>query len=296
MIPLAVTGGDRIFPPSRCCPGPLVLVRRYLLILIALGAGWFGPAARASTLTPGHPVWSTPGIDHERLRAALNRQYSVRRHPTPYEPGAHKSEHASVRMLVIPVLYADGPEAPPVSREVLQARFFERSRPSSLASFYEVVSGGRWVPQGYVVPWVRLPGTLQSDYPNIVNGAPRPPAGPQALVRDAVRLAARSVDLTWFDADGPDGVPGSGDDDGFIDYLVVLHPDAGFENDPSQSDRAILAHQFVVDPDEELVPGGAAARAYVLASVQGPLGVWAHETAHLLGLPDLHDLDIAGTL
>jgi M6 family metalloprotease-like protein len=118
------------------------------------------------------------------------------------------------------------------------------------------------------------------------------------MVRDALREIDAYMDLSAFDDDGPDGIPGSGDDDGRIDLLVVLHPEVGFEvdPDPSQRDRAILAHQYDIEPDPVLVESGTIGEAYVAASALGPLGVWVHEIGHLLGLEDLYDVDVRGTL
>src|SRR5690606_41439858 len=42
-------------------------------------------------------------------------------------------------------------------------------------------------------------------------------------------LDARGVDWGLFDNDGPDGIPNSGDDDGFVDVLAVFHPEIGNE-------------------------------------------------------------------
>ena len=37
------------------------------------------------------------------------------------------------------------------------------------------------------------------------------------------------IDWGLYDNDGPDGMPNSGDDDGFVDVLSVLHPQRGGE-------------------------------------------------------------------
>ena len=36
-----------------------------------------------------------------------------------------------------------------------------------------------------------------------------------------------TIDWGQFDNDGPDGIPNSGDDDGFVDVLAVMHPTPG---------------------------------------------------------------------
>ncbi len=204
------------------------------------------------------------------------------------------SAHAQ-RVLVIPVRYADDTGDPPVSVDSLNRAFFSRANPRSVASYYEQVSGGRFIPKGSVTPWVRLPGT-RLTYPNIINGNPAGGGGPEAMARDAVRLAAGLVDLTAFDDDGEDGLPGSGDDDGIIDLLVILHPDVGWEVDPVTEGPAILSIVSSALDDPEMVSVGVRADGFLVSSARGPLGVWVHEMGHLLGLDDLYDLDVTGPI
>ena len=47
-------------------------------------------------------------------------------------------------------------------------------------------------------------------------------ASPDAFVRDILRGVDADVDLGLFDNDGPDAVADSGDDDGAVDYLVLI--------------------------------------------------------------------------
>ncbi|MDZ7779086.1 MAG: hypothetical protein U5R14_03995 [Gemmatimonadota bacterium] len=51
-------------------------------------------------------------------------------------------------------------------------------------------------------------------------------------------------DFDWgrFDNDGPDGIPNSGDDDGYVDALAVMHPTPGAECDGDLS--RIWSHKW----------------------------------------------------
>ena len=42
---------------------------------------------------------------------------------------------------------------------------------------------------------------------------------------EILRRADEDIDFSRFDNDGPDGVPNSGDDDGFVDLLFVVTPE-----------------------------------------------------------------------
>jgi M6 family metalloprotease-like protein len=261
-------------------------------LLLLLGA-----AAHASTLDPRHRVWREAAEVRASFLTAMEELRTERLARAAKRADAGKGLGADGgRLLVLPVYYAG--QAPPsgLTQAELERAFFGGDE-GSVKSCYAQMSGGRFVIDGRVAPWLELPEDL-SLYRNVVDGSAVSPflAGPRLLVRDALRAASEYFDLTRFDGDGPDGMQGSGDDDGFIDLLVVLHPDAGFESGLQPSGPSILAHQsFLNLRDEFFAAEGAMGRDYVLASSRGPLGVWIHEFGHLLGLEDLYDLDALGS-
>jgi M6 family metalloprotease-like protein len=117
------------------------------------------------------------------------------------------------------------------------------------------------------------------------------------LVRDALARADRLVDFTGFDNDGPDGIPNSGDDDGFVDLVIILYavPCQG-----EWREGSVWPHRGAIEPIQtgaKSANGGRIRVAdYLILPVQEPgsceplqMGVLAHETGHALGLPDLYD-------
>ena len=168
----------------------------------------------------------------------------------------------------------------------------------SLRDYYNEVSRGAFDVDGIVTRWY----TLSRDYAAYANGQGGFGAAPfnaQQMALDAVRAADPDVDFSQFDNDGPDGIPDSGDDDGEIDALFIVHAGPGGEE--TASDNDIWSHKWNL-------PGTAAAVDSVLAfayttqperwqrttpsTTAGDLmsvGVFCHEFGHVLGLPDLYD-------
>lgn len=111
----------------------------------------------------------------------------------------------------------------------------------------------------------------------------------------AAQAADADIDFSQFDNDGPDAKPNSGDDDGYVDALYVVHAGPGYEenhcgkiwshmsgtdfetNDNAKNGGKIRIGRYSHQPEERC--DGALIN----------MGVYAHEYGHILGLPDLYD-------
>jgi len=192
-------------------------------------------------------------------------------------------EAAPFGLLVIPVDFADA--RLPAGWEpgaAIGSRLSDSTDPSALISYFTEASGGRTRLEILLAPLVNLPGERR-DYSDIdLNLFTRTR---RMATEAAAAVAATGVDFRLVDLDGPDGLPGSGDDDGEIDGVLILHAAPGLENDPENGMVVPLAYYL----DEPVVQRGVAARSYAVASLQSELGIWAHETGHLMGLEDRYD-------
>jgi immune inhibitor A len=211
------------------------------------------------------------------------------------------------------VLYANTDSATVVANAphaVLEARLYgtDPAPPYSIHTYYREISGDRLLVNGTVFDWTRV-SENDSHYEGGCSGLC--PAGDiDGLITELVQLYDPSVDFGQFDNDGPDGVPNSPDDDGFIDGVVLLHPEVdgacGAVN-PAASDN-IWAHRATIQTwgatletaDPSAVGGNVQVRDYIIQGGVGgdggctedepqAMGVVAHETGHLFGLPDLYN-------
>jgi immune inhibitor A len=235
-----------------------------------LGSLAVGVPCRATTWQQG----TTPEHLAEGLAALRQR--------TPAQRTV--ARHLPDRLPVILVDFADAPHSSLVPPDTLQARFFADN--ASVASFYSRSSYGAFALDGTVTNWLRLPETL-AFYANSQGGVGNTyPRNAQRMVEDAIRAADPDIDFALFDNDGPDGIPSSGDDDGYVDGVMVVHAGTGAEyGDPD----AILSHNLYTSVPV-VTDDGPSVWWYATVSENSSLGTNAHEFGHILGLPDLYQL------
>ena len=235
------------------------------------------PAALLVLLTAAAPTFgadSALGLLRADRRAALRASVAA---------AAARGEPARIGLLVIPVDFADArlPDdwLPAAS---LAPRLVTAADPGALASYFEHASQGRTALDIVIAPLVRLPGDRLDYSDRDLNGFTRT----RRLASEALGFVRDTgLDFRLLDLDGPDGLPGSGDDDGEVDGVLILHAAPGLENDGD--DGLIMPLAFFLE--EPVTRDGVSARSYAVASLRSGLGVWAHETAHLLGLEDRYD-------
>jgi len=204
----------------------------------------------------------------------------------------------TLRVPVVPVRYSDVPA--PFSPSRLAKRLFGESVADTMSytDYWAEVSGGLLRVEGVVTPWVRLPHGARHYLSRDEYGWAR--FGRVVDLREAALSAVDEViDFGEFDNDGPDGVPNSGDDDGYVDFIAFVYalkcPGDGREG-------GIWPHRSAMAPlvTDDLGANGRPIRIsdYVILPAVDPLtcgplhiGLLAHETGHAIGLPDLYDYD-----
>ncbi len=221
-------------------------------------------------------------------------------------PAGPRDLRGTFRTVVVAATYAD--RTPAFQPAQYDSLFFGAGGfrgGYSLRSYFEELSGGRFRIAGDVTDWVPLPQSWAYYINDFAGGRGRW----KDYVRDALARADETVDWRQYDNDGPDGVPDSGDDDGFVDLVVFLHPlaDGVCRRDElagpvatgyylgapgalgsAFTTRRIGANGRAIEVDDFVLTAGLDCDdVAAIATINIP----AHELGHALGLPDLNDLD-----
>ena len=209
------------------------------------------------------------------------------------------------RLVVLPALFSDS-EEPHITRDMIQASLFDGPAPyGTVTEAYAEMSRGEFTLLGDVLPWVRTSRPME-----VVVGASNgfgedSDLGPYFL--EALELADEATDFSFYDNDGPDNVPNSWDDDGYVDAMTFEFIEiAGSCGGPS-----IWPHRFGIaawndgEPftTNDARPGGGLVQVdgYIVQGATSCDGLdvqsantIAHEYGHVLGLPDFYHPTAAG--
>ena len=205
--------------------------------------------------------------------------------------GLGAGERREIRALIILVEFPDFP-AEKITHNV---RHYERllfgrgpGPGKSQRDYFLDNSYGKLDVIGDVYGWYTLPQTREY-YGNWSYGLCTScyPRNARGLVEDALGLVSPNVDCSLYDNDGPDGIPSSGDDDGYIDALFIVHSGRAYEETGDRND--IMSHQWMLETPYTV--DGVSAYIYSMEAENSGVGTFCHEFGHVLGLPDLYDRD-----
>ena len=181
-----------------------------------------------------------------------------------------------------------GDDAPTWSQGI-----FDPQQPGSFSHFYDTMSFGKLLMRGEVAPRYyespRSASAYLADTPGQLGQFGR-------FVAEILQQADRDIDFSRFDSDGPDNIPDSGDDDGWVDALFLILPSVP---ESFLLDAATGIGNLGLAESWETGDAGASGNPIRISSMQGSIlqgrtfagtvGSMCHEYGHLLGLPDLYN-------
>jgi M6 family metalloprotease-like protein len=179
--------------------------------------------------------------------------------------------------------------------------FSQGSHPTgSFRDLYIEMSYGMYDVTGEAYGWYRTSEDYYTFYDDGYYGFA---GGGRGVVISALLMADTEVDFGLYDSDGPDGIPNSGDDDGYVDACQIFHSGLGGHDSGDASD--IWAHAGYIDPPYETNDPRAGGGFIVVEmysiqpeitmnatgddTLESCIAVVSHEYGHQLGLPDLYD-------
>ncbi len=222
-------------------------------------------------------------------------------------PASERPEFAVTGNFAIPVFAVKFSDtgADPYAVSVLQTKLFNGPFvPRTLTQFYNEISYGDLNLTGTVYNWTTLPSTRAfyagAGTCNGLCGSSK--VG--TLITQTLTANDAAVNFGQYDNDGPDGVPNSGDDDGYVDFVAFVHPTQGAEcgvNGNIWSHRWVLSgwtgSPFTTN-DARFGGGLIKVDDYVIQPAMNcggatviDVGVFCHEFGHAFGLPDLYDIN-----
>ena len=261
------------------------LIALALLVILTVGPALPVPAAAGKTPTAslGHLELSLmPPQDPKST--VMGPQYSIPKGPVSRSAGRETTGDAKV--LVIPIEFKDVKHSIANTPEALYNKSLSDQGDLNLHAFYNESSLEKLNISGNVTPWVNSSYNMSyygadGSYIDDFNGPI------YRLVTEAVLKADNVTDFSQFDTNG----------DGVVDHLFIVHAGqaeegmGGAKNDIWSHNWAVLDANLSQSGSQALTVDGVQVYSYSMVSEYSPVGTWAHEFGHDLGLPDLYDID-----
>ncbi len=210
--------------------------------------------------------------------------------PSNFNMDSYIASSPSVKQLKILVILVDFADKP----AIVEPTFFDNlvfgNSSPSVKNFYLENSYGQLELTGLNLPsslgWIRAPRNY-SYYVNDKYGMGGDPKNSRTLVSDIVRLVDPLVNFNNYDNNG----------DLYVDGLIIIHSGTGGEYTGDSNDMwshkweingvykdGVIVKDYSVQPEYWSAIGNTVIKNMTI-------GVIAHETGHLFGLPDLYDTD-----
>jgi len=274
---------------------------------VAMPQAYFDRIASDETAFQFRNAWIQKAARIKQNRVAFlanTRNSSIQLLPPGEQPGFVVS--GTIAVPVFTAIYNNTGSAPYPINNLRKSLFTGPWPTGTVTELYDEMSYGNLALTGTVYNWV----TLSQDDTYYEGGCSGicDDAKTGEFIEEILVASDPTVDFAQYDNDGPDGVPNSGDDDGFVDFVAFVHPENGGEC----GNGNMWSHRWVVQGWPEFGgqawqtndprAGGGFIRVqdYTIQPAKGcggemiEIGVFCHEFGHAFGLPDLYDADGGG--
>ena len=192
----------------------------------------------------------------------------------------------------IPVIMANYTDfSGTISSAIYKEHLFGNNSTGSFSDYYKEVSYNKFYPTGDIYGWYNTTKSKSQAVEDAIS-----------FVTSALTSCDNDIDFRKYDNDGPDNIPDSGDDDGYVDGLIIIFPGKSAAASGSDGDKNnIWPFAWSLYGDDEYSTNdigynGANIKVhdYTLCPEKfgnniHTIGVYVHEFGHILGLPDLYD-------
>jgi len=185
----------------------------------------------------------------------------------------------------------------------LQRELFDGPWPTgTMKNYFLEMSYNQLIVDGTVYGWFQV-SHEQSYYST--HGTAMDNLRTKEFFTEILNLADQIIDFSQYDNDGPDGIPNSGDDDGFVDIVFFVSAgEVGYNNiwphfwlysnwfngNPFITNDMGFSGEYIKIDDYSIQN---ALTQYTREMVK--IAVFCHEFGHALGLPDLYDIDLSSS-
>jgi len=183
-----------------------------------------------------------------------------------------------------------------------QDHLFGSNPTGSMTDYYNEVSYSQFNLTGVVYGWFTTDFDM-SYYAGTTNGKGGDfPNNRRGFAAHIIEKADATVDYSLYDNDGLDGIPNSGDDDGYADAIGIVFQGVGANSHPGNDNlwpsKGSLGSNEYTSNDVSANGGNILVNSYFLCPEKAgenysyqirQIGTYVHEFGHVLGLPDLYD-------
>ncbi|MGM0508633.1 MAG: M6 family metalloprotease domain-containing protein [Fusobacteriota bacterium] len=211
---------------------------------------------------PPHPDLLKNEVKDKSQRGEIKRTY------TYTENIKRSTEIQTLKAPVLLIRFEDDGRQSYKTQDYFNTLLFSEENTHSLTNYYKEVSNGKLSKiDGDISNWVMSKKNMQ--YYGSNDGDPKI----KELIKEAIDLSEGDINFSDFT-----------NEDGIVERIIVVHSGKAEEETGNSSD--IYSHQWSLNGYKTKT--GVTIENYTLQSMESPIGIFAHEFGHTLGLPDLY--------